>query len=450
MKRYGNLYDRIVSYDNLVAAFENASRHRKKRGDVVEFVSNFEANILQLQTELQSLTYKTSEYTNFVIYEPKPRLIYKLPFRDRIAQWAIMLIIEPIWLSNFTADTYSCIKGRGIHPLLHKLREHLRKDPEGTKYCLKLDIRKFYPSVDHEILKRVIRRKIKDPKLLQLLDGIIDSTEGKGVPIGNYLSQFFANLYLSELDHLLKEDIRLKYYYRFADDMVILSTDKEQLHGVLVYMNDYLNSHLALDIKKNYQIFPVEARGINFVGYVTYHTHCLARKENKKNLCRQIAALRKKGLPEEEIRIKASSRIGFMKHCDSTHLLKTININMLKFSDIKKDDGTLTGSKYHIDVVVGKTIRLTAFRITTSKYKGECLMIQYKIYEEVKDEKGIPETDENGQPKFDWIEHVSFTGSETLANQLKDIQITEPIEAKIVKQPIGDKGKYFYKLTDPD
>ena len=216
----------------------------------------------------------------------------------------------------------------------------------------------------------------------------------------------------------------------------------------MVYINDYLNSYRPLDLKKNYQIFPVESRGIDFVGYVTYHTHCLARKENKKNLCRQIAALRKKGLSEKEVRIKAASRLGFMQHCDSKHLLK--KINMLKFSDVKKDDGTLTGSKYHIDVVVGKTIRLTAYRLSVSKYKGECLMIQYQIYEEVKDEKGNSISDENGQPKFDWVEHVSFTGSETLANQLKGIDITEPIAAKIVKQPIGDKGKYFYKLTDPD
>lgn len=448
MKRYGNLYDRIISYENLLEAFANASRHRSKRGDVVEFVANFNANILQIQDELINLTYKTSAYTTFIIFEPKPRLIYKLPFRDRVVQWAIMLVIEPIWLSNFTADTYSCIKGRGIHPLLHKLRQDLRKDVEGTRYCLKLDIRKFYPSISHEILKQVIRRKIKDPKLLQLLDGIIDSTEGTGVPIGNYLSQFFANLYLSELDHLLKEDLHLKYYYRFADDMVILSSDKEELHGVLVYMNDYLNSHRALDIKKNYQIFPVESRGINFVGYVTYHTHCLARKENKKKLCRQVASLRKKGLPENEVRLKSASRLGFMQHCDSIHLLK--KINMLKFSDVRSDDGTLTGDKYHIDTILNRTIRLTAYRVSPSKYKGECLVIQYKIFEEVKDEKGNIIQDENGMPKKDWVEHVTFTGSETLANQLKGLQISEPIEAKIIKQSTGDKGRYFYKLTDPD
>lgn len=128
---------------------------------------------------------------------------------------------------------------------------------------------------------------------------------------------------------------------------------------------------------------------------------------------------------------------------------------MLKFSDVQKDDGsTLTGDKYHIDVILNRTIRLTAYRITPSKYKGECLVVQYKIYEEVKDEKGDIIYDENGKPQRDWVEHVTFTGSETLANQLKGIDIIEPIEAKIVKQKTGGRDakveKYFYKLTDPD
>lgn len=191
MKRYGNLYERICSIDNLREAFENASIGKRNRSDVLEYGKNLEANLEELRRELLSHTYKTSDYHIFTLYEPKERIIYKLPFRDRVVHWAIMLLIEPIWTRNFTRDTYACVKGRGIHPLLNKLRRDLQDNPEGTAYCLKLDVRKFYPSINHEILKEVIRQKIKDPELLWLLDGIIDSAD-TGVPIGNYLSQFFC------------------------------------------------------------------------------------------------------------------------------------------------------------------------------------------------------------------------------------------------------------------
>lgn len=141
----------------------------------------------------------------------------------------------------------------------------------------------------------VIRRKIKDPAVLLLLDGIIDSAPG--VPIGNYISQYFANLYLSELDHRIKEVAGVRYYYRYADDIVVLAGDKATLHGVRVFINDYLNTERNLSMKSNYQIFPVESRGIDFVGYVTYHTHSLARKRNKQGLCREVAKLRKRESP---------------------------------------------------------------------------------------------------------------------------------------------------------
>lgn len=150
MKRYGNLFERVVEYGNLEQAFHNAARHKTRRSEVIEYGSHLEANLLQLQRELITGTYRTSEYKTFIIYEPKERKIFKLPFRDRVVHWAIMQVIEPIWLSNFTRDTYSCIRGRGIHPLLYKLRRDLKADPEGTRYCLKIDVRKFYPSIDHE------------------------------------------------------------------------------------------------------------------------------------------------------------------------------------------------------------------------------------------------------------------------------------------------------------
>jgi retron-type reverse transcriptase len=447
MKRYGNLYERICSYDNLLEAFHNACHGKGRRFDIVEFESNLESNLKQIQKELLNHTYKTSEYTLFYLYEPKERLIYRLPFRDRIVQWAIMLVIEPIWTKNLTRDTYACVRGRGIHSLLKKLHFDLKNNPGGTAYCLKIDVRKFYPTIDHEIMKKVIRKKIKDPDLLFLLDGIIDSVDsGKGVPIGNYLSQFFANLYLSELDHLIKEVYKVSYYYRYADDIVILASTKPELHGLLVVINDYLNTERNLSLKGNFQIFPVESRGIDFVGYISYHTHILARKKNKKALCRAVFYLRKKGFSDEEIRLKVSSRLGFMVHCDSINLLN--KIGMKKFSDVKKDSGNLTGTKYHIDTILNREIHLKGFEITESKYKGKCLTIQYDIYEELKDSAGNILLNEDNTPQMGWVEHISFTGSEALMKQLDGVELDEPCAAQIIKQPT-EKGKCFYKMTDP-
>lgn len=440
MKRYGNLYERICSIDNLREAFENASIGKRNRSDVLEYGATLEANLEELRQELLNHTYKTSDYHIFTLYEPKERIIYKLPFRDRVVHWAIMLLIEPIWTRNFTRDTYACVKGRGIHPLLNKLRRDLQDDPKGTAYCLKLDVRKFYPSIDHEILKEVIRQKIKDPELLWLLDGIIDSADA-GVPIGNYLSQFFANLYLSELDHLLKESYGVRYYYRYADDIVLLAENKEKLHGWLVAINDYLNDYRHLSIKKNYQVYPVESRGVDFIGYVSYHTHVLARKKNKKALCRKVARLRKRGLPDDEIRLQVSSEMGFMSHCNSNNLLKILG--MKKFSEIRKGQGKLDGEKLHIEAIVGKVIQLTAYDISNSKYRGELLTIQYILKEDIQ----LPD----GTVAKAGEKHISFTGSEALAKVFKETELEDyPCEAKIIKQNFGDRGNSFYTVVDPD
>lgn len=452
MKRYGNLYAQICDINNLRLAAQNAASGKRRRSEVTAFFARLEENLEQLHRELTEKRYKTSPYDVFVKFEGKRREIYKLPFRDRVVHWAIMQVLEPIWTPQFTADTHACIKGRGMHSLLRKLREDLRNDPEGTAYCLKLDIRKFYPSIDHEKMKAVVRRKIKDPEVLWLLDGIIESAPG--VPIGNYISQYFANLYLSELDHLLKEVAGVRYYYRYADDMVLLAGDKPTLHGWLVLINDWLNVERHVDLKSNYQVFPVESRGIDFVGYVTFHTHCLARKKNKQGLCRELAKLRKAGVPEAEIMLLTASRAGFMLHCDSKHLFKVLN--MKKFSDlVPKTSGNLTGTKYHVDAILNREIHLTGYKLAPSKHNSEpCLTLQYSIEEPLTetgpDGQSRPVIDDAGQPVTDWVEHITFTGSQALIRQLEGVEITEPLRAKLIKQPIGDGKRCFYKLVDPD
>ena len=439
MKRYGHMYEQVCSYTNLFQAFHNAQKGKSSRQEVIQFNYNLEENLRSLQVELESMTYRTSDYVTFVKHEPKERIIFKLPFRDRVVHWAIMQIVEPIWVSQFTSDTYACIKGRGVHSMTARLKKDIKNDPEGTRYCLKVDVKKFYPSINHEILKEVVRKKIKDPKLLALLDQLIDSTDG--VPIGNYTSQYFANLYLSEMDHILKEFQGVRYYYRYADDIVLLSSTKQQLHAWLAWMNDYLEIERKVSLKKNYSIFPI-TNGIDFGGYVVFPTHTRARKRNKKSLCREVAKWRKKGLTSEEIRLKESSRLGFIKHCDSKHLLNVLE--MKKFSEIRKTPGKLDGDKLHIDKILDKTIRITGYEITESKYKGECLTLQYLIEEEV--------TSEDGRVEKEWVKHISFTGSEALINVFKETKAEDyPVEAKIVKQIIkSGKGNFFYNVVDPD
>lgn len=174
----------MCSKENLLIAERNARKGKQKQYGVRVFDKNKEANIEALHLMLKNQTYRTSPYTTFTIYEPKERIVYRLPyFPDRIAQHAAMNLLKPIFVSTFTEDTYSCIEGRGIHSAVRKLKIAL-KDVEGTKYCLKLDLKKFYPSVNHEILKSLIRRKIKDRRFLQMLDEIIDSAPG--LPIGNF------------------------------------------------------------------------------------------------------------------------------------------------------------------------------------------------------------------------------------------------------------------------
>lgn len=314
MKRIGNIYEAICDIGNIYKADLLAQRGKSKQYGVVVHNRNKDENLYKLQQMLLNKTYKTSPYTVFKVYEPKEREVYRLPFfPDRIAHYAIMNVLEQIFMSVFTADSYSCIKGKGIHDASYSLRKAL-KDVENTTYCLKFDITKFYPSVDHDILKALLRRKFKDKELLWLLDGIIDSAPG--LPIGNYLSQFLANFYLSYFDHWLKEVKKVKYYFRYADDFVILSDSKEYLHHLLKECREYLEEKLKLKIKPNYQVFPIVSRGIDFVGYKHYHTHTLLRKSIKKRFAKAV----KSGKGKESI---ASYR-GWAVHADTKNLIKKL------------------------------------------------------------------------------------------------------------------------------
>lgn len=314
MKRLNNLYPQITCIQNLRLADEKAQKGKAKQYGVILHNKNAELHLFQLQQMLLDKTYSTSTYTTFKVFEPKERDVYRLPyFPDRIAHHAIMNVLEPVFVSTFTANTYSCIKGRGIHGAMRAVKSALQDVP-GTQYCLKLDIRKFYPSIDHAILKQLLRRKIKDADLLWLLDGIIDSADG--LPIGNYLSQYLANFYLTYFDHWMKEQKAVKYYFRYADDMVILSHSKPYLHQLLADIKEYLQVELKLEVKSNYQVFPVAARSIDFLGYRFYHTHVLVRKSIKQCFARMVAGNKNTK--------SIASYNGWLSHCNAKHLTKKL------------------------------------------------------------------------------------------------------------------------------
>lgn len=330
-KRWSNLYKEIVTTDNINLADDIAQQGKHNIG-IIKHNKVRDKDNEKLCQSLINHTYKTSPYKKFTIYEPKERIIFKLPYYpDRITHHAIMNVMENKWKSIMISSTYACLKDRGIHALAEDIKKDLRKDVNGTVYCLKLDIHKFYPSINHEVLKRILTFKIKDKELLNILYEIIDSAEG--VPIGNYLSQYFANIYLTYYDHWIKEILKVKYYYRYCDDMVLLSNSKQQLRDWFYKIKEYLSVSLKLTIKGNWQIFPVEARGIDFVGYRFYHTHTLLRTSIKKRINKLTDRYMLGTITKKEYLSKMSSYYGWLKHCDSHNYLYHIECKTgIKFS----------------------------------------------------------------------------------------------------------------------
>ena len=291
MKRYGNIYEKICDKDNLRLAHQKARKDKAFYKDVQMVDNDLEYYINEIHLMLKNQTYEVSEYTiSYIQDKGKERELAKLPyFPDRIIQWAILLQIEPIFMSVFTSDTCASLKKRGIHYALEKLDEYLTSDIDGTLYCLKGDVKKFYPSIDTEILKNMLRKKFKDEKLLNLLDKIIDSnTQSTGIPIGSYLSQFLGNFYLAYFDHWIKEECGCKYYIRYMDDIVILHSSKEFLQNLTHKIDNYLNDELNLVLKGNYQVFSVDVRGIDFVGYRHFRGYIILRKSTYRNIIRLI------------------------------------------------------------------------------------------------------------------------------------------------------------------
>lgn len=337
MKRYGHIYEEIYDIDNLKLAHMNA-RRGKTHYDEVKFVDNNLDNCLHdIHFMLKNKTYKTSEYTIFKKKDKgKERIIYKLPYYpDRIVHWAIMLQIENIFMSSFTDFTHASIKNKGIHSALRQLDKYLL-DEQNTKYCLKVDIEKFFPSINHKILKNQLCKKFKDNYLLDLLYELIDSIEGDvGIPIGNYLSQYFANFYLTEFDNWLKHEKNIKYVIRYMDDVCILHGDKKFLHSLKREIDAFLMDKLSVLVKGNWQVFPVDIRGIDFVGYRHFRKYKLLRKSTCKTMKFKLKKLRKTTSLSRRNVCVINSYDGWLKWCNSYNL-KIKYIEPLKYKEVIK------------------------------------------------------------------------------------------------------------------
>lgn len=335
MKRISHLYEQIISVKNLRLADIKARRGKTASYGVQHHDRNRESNIQALHEALLTKTFRTSTYDVFTIHEPKERIIYRLPYYpDRIVHHAIMNILEPIWVKTFTHNTFSCVKKRGIEGCARHVDKLIRKYDGRPLYCLKIDIKKFYPSIKHSVMMRIVRRKIKDRDLLWLLDEIICSVGGdENLPIGNYLSQYLANLILCYLMHKVNEKLKLDSA-EYADDFVFLSDSKERLwyafHNVIRPTIEY---ELELTVKNNYQVFPIarnrydrHGRALDFVGYKFFREQKLIRKSIKQNFCRAVSRFnkRKKPMTEKEYKQAVAPWLGWAKHSNSRHLLKTI------------------------------------------------------------------------------------------------------------------------------
>lgn len=398
MKRYGYLWEKICSMENLELAFRNAKKGKGWYKEVQQINKQPYYYLAALQWMLKNHKYHTSQYTIFTKKDQKKeREIYKLPFfPDRICQWAVIQVIEPQLLAYFTDDTYSAIPNKGIHAALKKLRRAVDTVPDEMPYCLKIDCKKFYPSIDHELLKQAFRKKYKDPDLLELIDEIIDSIstcpateeniefyrscgneikivefsgqefiEGVGIPIGNYFSQYDGNFYLTPFDHWMKEVKRVKHYYRYMDDICIFAQTKEELHALLQEIDEYFRTKLKLRIKGNYQIFPSFIRGVDFVGYRVFKDYTLLRKSTCLEFERKMTAIREKVESGKQMNYSEWCSIqsykGWLKWCDSSQLYKTYIVPVQPYAD-----------DYYIKNIKGKKSKKGGKKDDKSRESQEC------------------------------------------------------------------------------
>jgi hypothetical protein len=288
MKRLNFLFEHIVDYNNIRLAFLKAIRGNRSSPQAVNYCQNLDKNLSLLRNKLITLNCGWGGYKSFLIRDPKLRTISTAPFEQRIMFHAIMNILEPVFERPLIYHSYACRKRKGTHAAVLYAFEQCKTKP----YFIKLDVRKYFDSIDHEILKTQINRLIKDTRVIALFDGIIDSYDtipGKGVPIGNLTSQFFANMYLAGMDHYILEKLRPCAYCRYMDDFVLWSTSKEQLKDMNIKINDYVNKNLNLMLKP--PVCGNSVSGLPFLGFLVKEKGIYLLQKSKRRVAKRISEI---------------------------------------------------------------------------------------------------------------------------------------------------------------
>ena len=324
---YNNLFPQIFSFQNLFNAYLKARKNKRYKDEVLQFSANLEENLIQLQNELIYKTYVPGRYHEFYVYDPKTRLVMAAPFKDRVLHHAICNIIEPIYEGVFIHHSYACRRGKGTHAGVEYTTNCLRRAERkyGKVYCFKADISKYFQSINHNILKGIIRRKIRCKDTLWLMDKIIDSTvsEGElnpvGLPVGNLTSQLCANIYLNELDYYMKHAKRNEFYVRYMDDFLVIHQDKAYLHTLWSDTAAFLQDKLALHMNHKTAVFPI-SQGVDFLGYRIWPRRKILRKANVKRIKRVIKKFERGhsdgSIKIEKIRAVLASWLGHSKRAN--------------------------------------------------------------------------------------------------------------------------------------
>ncbi len=327
MADYHNLYGSIYNYENLLLAWRNAKKGKTKRRYIKRFQRNLKENLLKLQEELVNQTYQPCDLKPFILRDPKTRKISKSAFRDRVVHYALCLLIVPIFEEDFIYDSHANQIGKGTLKAIKRFDEFKRKvSKNNTRECyvLKADIKHYFEEIDHRVLIEIIRRKIKDKKVIWLIEKILSvNNNNKGMPLGNLTSQFFANLYLNDLDQYIKHGLKAKYYIRYVDDFVILHESKEQLEKWKDEINLFLKEKLKIELHPSKSNVLRLSSGINFLGFRIFYHYKLIRKSNLKNSERKFNNLRI--LFDEEVigREKALESLeGWLAYCSHANTYK--------------------------------------------------------------------------------------------------------------------------------
>ncbi len=320
-----NLFEQIISLDNLFCAWREFQCGKMKKPDVREFAFALEDNIFSLHDELKNKTYRHSHYTSFYVSDPKLRHIHKACVRDRVLHHAIFRVLYPVFDKSFIFDSYSCRLKKGTHRAVDRLERFCLMVSQNNNYnfyYLKCDIKKFFVSVDQEILVCLIKKKIVDPDALWLIQEITNSfqtSNNKGLPLGNVTSQLLANIYLNKLDQFIKHQLKAKYYLRYCDDFLLLSPDKNLLVDYVGLIDDFLQNHLKLNLHPDKIIIKKYNQGIDWLGYVVLPHYRLLRTKTRHRIIERIKNKQrdfKSGVVSQEHFCQSvQSYLGVLEHC---------------------------------------------------------------------------------------------------------------------------------------